>query len=273
MGDFMKNKLKHGIISLYEMYQSQNVSTLASSLSYYLTLTLVPCAIAVKSIADSFSSDVFGGVKYLFPEKVRGFFDFDGTKGEGGVIAVSVLVSVYYLIRTVRALKHHLDLICGKREKRSVVYSFLFSGGVALSFLALVFICGTGILLGKNITRLPFFSRKPVGMALPVLMTSSTAFLFLFGIYRFLPDRKPSTRDVLPGTLFSLFFWWVATVVFSFYLRSFPNRSLIYDSLTSVAALMLWLYVLSNIILIGACINLLFCDGRDSRAAEQSLLR
>ena len=263
----MRIKPKTDIIRLYKTYKERNVSTLSSSLSYYLTLTLVPGAIAVKSIANTFSDDLFFGIQYLFPEKVRAFFDFDNAKGEKGVIAVSSLLSLYYLVRTVMALKHHLDLIYGKRRSRGAVYYFFFSVFASLFFLALIFISGACILLGKNITRLPIFSRKPFDVLSPIMVAVAFAFSFLLSVFRFLPDKRQNTMAVLPGTLFSLFFWIVSAVLFSFYLRNFPSNSLIYDSLTSVAALMLWLYVLSNIILTGACINLLFYDEKDFREA------
>lgn len=263
----MKKTIKI-IQNVYKEYCKKNVATLSSSLAYYLTLTLVPSMIAVKSITASFSEETFDGLAVLVPEKLRGFFEHSSIKDEKEIVAVSVLLSLYSLVKSLKALKTHLDFIYGKSRPRNLLYSLAFSLFVSLWFLSLVFLCGVTVLFGENIKKLPPFLRKPLGIY-PTVLTHAFAFVFLLCVYRFLPDRKLSIKNLMPGTFFSLAMWGISTWFFSFYLNNFPNRSLVYDSLTSVAALMLWLYVLSSIVLTGACINLLFCDGKAFREAER----
>jgi len=261
----MKKTFTQNAMSVRRLYLEKRVSTLSSSLAYYLTMTLIPGTIVIKSITDTFSDEVFEGARLLFPKGLMGFFDYGSVEHERELVTTSALVSLYYLLRAVKSLKHHVDLIYGKKEKKSLAYSLTVSALVSFFFLCLVFICGALILLGANIIRLPLFLRKPALMSVSVSFCAALAFLFLVCVFKLLPDRR--VKSVAYGTLFSLVLWCVLTWAFSLYLKHFQGTMPVYGSLASVVALMLWLYALSNIILTGACVNLLFCGGKASREA------
>ena len=60
---------------------------------------------------------------------------------------------------------------------------------------------------------------------------------------------------ILPGAVFGSLVFTVVSGFFSWFISSSVKYSAIYGSLASVIILMLWLYILSNVILIGALIN------------------
>nr|WP_303620461.1 YhjD/YihY/BrkB family envelope integrity protein [Hungatella hathewayi] len=47
----------------------------------------------------------------------------------------------------------------------------------------------------------------------------------------------------MPGAVFSTLGWIAFSFTFSIYYNNFSNFSVMYDSLTAIALLMLWLYV------------------------------
>ena len=62
-------------------------------------------------------------------------------------------------------------------------------------------------------------------------------------------------RSQLPGTIFATAGWLVFSRVVSFYILHFWRLSYIYGSLTAVILIILWLYVIINLLFIGAGIN------------------
>lgn len=51
--------------------------------------------------------------------------------------------------------------------------------------------------------------------------------------------------------------WFVSTVLFGLYLRRFGNYDVIYSSMANAIALLVWLYLVSMVVLIGAEFNAL----------------
>lgn len=81
----------------------------------------------------------------------------------------------------------------------------------------------------------------------------------LFGllllIYTYVPGGRRTPRSQLPGTIFATAGWLIFSRVFSFYILHFWRLSYIYGSLTAVILIILWLYVIINLLFLGAGLN------------------
>ena len=64
-----------------------------------------------------------------------------------------------------------------------------------------------------------------------------------------------SWRASLPGATLATALWFVATLVFGFYVTRFANYSRVYGSLGAGIALMIWLYIIALCVLIGSEFN------------------
>jgi membrane protein len=73
-------------------------------------------------------------------------------------------------------------------------------------------------------------------------------------IYRVARPRGGSLRQVLPGALVATLLWWLADVLFGFYVRQVPY-SVVYGGLAAVIGLLIWMQVSSVIIFLGAAWN------------------
>jgi membrane protein len=60
---------------------------------------------------------------------------------------------------------------------------------------------------------------------------------------------------VLPGATLATGMWFIATTLFSWYLHGYADYSVIYGSLGVAIALLVWMYIISLIVLIGAEFN------------------
>ncbi len=88
----------------------------------------------------------------------------------------------------------------------------------------------------------------------PVLALIVTFFLCL--IYQHAPARpRPGMKWVIVGALFSTIVWLLASWGFSFYVSNFGNYGEIYGSVSAVVVMLLWLFITSFIVLLGAEIN------------------
>ena len=69
-----------------------------------------------------------------------------------------------------------------------------------------------------------------------------------------LPRTQPWHR-VLPGSMLATGLWIASTTIFGWYLRHYADYGVIYGSVGTAIALLIWLYIVSLVILIGAEFN------------------
>jgi len=74
-------------------------------------------------------------------------------------------------------------------------------------------------------------------------------------LYYFGPYRKQRWSRVWPGAILSTFLWLGATQGFAWYIRNITNYNVLYGSIGSGIALLVWMYVLSAIAILGCEFN------------------
>src|SRR5581483_206451 len=74
-------------------------------------------------------------------------------------------------------------------------------------------------------------------------------------IYHHAVPRTQRWHSVLPGATLATALWFPATVGFGYYVRHFAQYSLFYGSLAAAIVMLVWLYIISLIILLGAEFN------------------
>lgn len=82
-------------------------------------------------------------------------------------------------------------------------------------------------------------------------------------IYHLAIPRTQSWQRVLPGAVLATFLWFMATLGFGWYVTNYANYAVIYGSLAAVIALLVWLYIVSIVMLIGAEFNALVFPKRE----------
>lgn len=82
-------------------------------------------------------------------------------------------------------------------------------------------------------------------------------------IYHLAIPRTQSWRRVLPGAVLATVLWFGATLCFGWYVTNYANYAVIYGSLAAVIALLVWLYIVSIVVLVGAEFNALVFPKRE----------
>ncbi|HEV3189580.1 MAG TPA: YihY/virulence factor BrkB family protein [Polyangiaceae bacterium] len=110
---------------------------------------------------------------------------------------------------------------------------------------------------------------SPIVTLLAALSLSAAGTALLASFYRFAVERPPRRRRyVLPGTIAAVTSWLVVSWGFGTYVASTTDYALYYGSLAAVAVLLVWLYLTSLALIVGAEVNALF---EDDRAPQRSL--
>jgi membrane protein len=82
-----------------------------------------------------------------------------------------------------------------------------------------------------------------------------TTICVLAMIYQFGTPRRQAWKYVLPGACGAAIIWFLATLAFGFYLTRFADYSVVYGPLGAVVATLVWLYISTVSVLIGAEFN------------------
>ena len=91
-------------------------------------------------------------------------------------------------------------------------------------------------------------------VALRIVPWSMTLLIFLL-VYRFLPNCKTYWRYIWPGAVIAAVLFEVAKSLFVWYLNNIAIYDRVYGSLTSVMALLFWIYVSALVLILGAEIS------------------
>jgi membrane protein len=107
-------------------------------------------------------------------------------------------------------------------------------------------------------------SNQEIGLAILLLwqlgrwvISTLTSIAVISLLYHWgIPRTQPFSR-VLPGAVLATVAWFTATIGFGWYVTKYANYTAIYGSLGAAIALLVWTYIVSIVVLIGAEFNAL----------------
>lgn len=242
----------------------------SAGVAFYAMLALFPTLTAFLSlyglVADpasaeqqvaAFASALPGGAEELVTAQVEAI-----TAADPGALtlgaAISVLAALWTASSGMNGLMEALTLASGGTESRGFVRRRATALGLTLAAMlvvaaALVVIVVAPLALsaaglggaGEWLVRLV---RWPL-MAVVVIAA-------LAMVYRYGPDRRrPQWQWVSAGPLAAALLWVLGSLGFSFYVANFGAYNEAYGALGAVIVLLLWLFVSSFVVLLGAEIN------------------
>jgi membrane protein len=74
-------------------------------------------------------------------------------------------------------------------------------------------------------------------------------------IYTLTPNKRISSKSVNKGSLFTTVLWIVITFIYSFYVTNYASYNDYYGSASNILVLMLWIFIISEVFVIGMVIN------------------
>ena len=180
-------------------------------------------------------------------QKALGFAFFGG-----------LLVSLWSANAAVKALFDALNVVYGEKERRNFfklnALSLLFTAGMIL-FLVLALIGIVVVPAALNFLQLGGAGALIISLLRwPALL--AVVVLGLAVVYRYGPSREnPRWRWITWGSISAAILWLVVSMLFSWYAANFGNYNKTYGSLGAVAAFMVWTWLSSTVVLMGAELN------------------
>jgi membrane protein len=254
----------------YGEMQSDRLLSIAGGVAFFILLAIFPAITALVSAYGMFfnastitnnlsllSDIVPANVLSIVHEQAQRIAANSGRALSVGII-VGILVSLWSAMSGVKAMIDALNVIYEQQEGRnffklSLVALVFTLGGFATFLLAIAAVIVLPLVLapiglGSAAGTLTRFGRWPV---LLLVLLIGLAVLYRYGPHR----RAARWQWVSVGSVFAAVTWIVASYLFSWYLASFANYNATYGSLGAVVGLMMWLWISTIVVLLGAELN------------------
>ncbi len=152
---------------------------------------------------------------------------------------------------------YELPKTWGLVKERLIAFALVISAGIPLSFATVLVAFGSRIE-----TTILFHLGREFGFYILLMWTFIrwliailTSIVVIALIYHNAVPRTQPWHSVLPGSLLATAMWFAATLGFGWYLQRYADYSILYGSLGVGIALLVWMYMVSLVILIGAEFN------------------
>jgi membrane protein len=152
---------------------------------------------------------------------------------------------------------YQLPKTWGLVQERAIAISLVLMAGIPMTFSTILVAFGSRIE-----TRILFHIGHEFGPLILLLWGATrwaiaimTSIAVIQLIYHNAVPRTQPWHSVLPGAVLATAMWLISTALFGWYLQHYVDYSVIYGSLGVGIALLLWMYIISLVVLIGAEFN------------------
>jgi membrane protein len=246
-----------------------NASLVAGGLAMYALLAVFPALAAAVSFygllftpgdvakqLSAFSGVLPPGVWDIFNNELQ-----DVARRQGGSLTIAAVIAIVTALISARsgaaALMQATNIAYQERETRGLMHQILismaFTLGAIVSFIVMLLL-GVAVPLLFEAFTAPWIQNVVAVVRWTVLWAFAAA--GLSAIYRFAPAReKARWQWVTWGSVMAATLWLIGSVLFAEYVRLFGGYAKTYGALGGVVVLLLWFYLSSYFLVLGAEIN------------------
>lgn len=258
------------LVRTYEQINDDRLLAVAAGVVFYGLLALFPAITALVSSYALFAkpSTINDHLSMLSDVLPAGAFDIvkdqvgrvlaKGNLTLGTAFGASLLLAIWSANSGMKAIIDALNVVYNEKEKRgffklnAVSLAFTFGGLVAVlvaigAVVALPIVLST-IGLGSLTDTLFRIGRWPL---LILMMLFGLAVLYRYGPSR----RSPEWQWLSVGSVFATLTWLAGSAVLSYYLANYANYDATYGSLGAAIGLMIWMWMSTIVVLLGAELN------------------
>lgn len=260
-------RIKSFLKKIYQIIIRPEMKILPGHLAFFLVLSIFPIIALVGFICSAVNislDSVINTINNVLPSGiVEILVPFINGEGLNITIGVSMILgftlasngphSIIVTSNTLYGIKHSNYI--SRRIK-----AFLLTTLVVSLFIFTLIVLAFGNHIAHFILNLKIFAsvsniiyqiflllKWPIGL-LVVYITVKL-------IYTIAPDARIPSKYNTRGSIFTTVLWSLVTICYSYYVTNFNNYNIFYGSLTNIAILMLWVYILSYILVFGMAIN------------------
>ncbi len=263
---------------LWHKYREDHVQILVSSLAYYTFFSFFPMLLLVASILGTLFG--MGGEPARFSAQILAQLPFSSAyltnalqrimHARRSLGFVGSLLLLWSATAAFDILQQILNRIHRAPKMRPLWRRRLL--GILLALVLILFIPVSIGLAGlrpvlagalQNHAPLPSRLESAVMTASSMGFGALFSFSLFFTLYLFGPSASRRIRRIWPGALMAAILWEVSKLLFSVYVGSITTYQMLYGSVGSVIAVLLWLYLAGTLFALGAEVNFVLAARRD----------
>lgn len=187
-------------------------------------------------------------------DTIRGVSDVSGALTIVGLVGMAWSASAMF-----GAVRKSLNIAWNTDVRRPLVQQKLLDLGMVLGLGAMLGLSVAGTAALRTFRELSDDALGPLSTGtglfwsiLPFVLPAIFSFTVFLLLYRFVPNVETHFRDVLPGALLATVLFEALKNGYALYIASFNNFAGAYGALGGILLFLLWTYLSSSILLLGA---------------------
>ena len=261
-----RHRFLKGIYLMVRRYFDHHVGRDSAALTYYLLFALFPLLIFLSNLVGIMSVDISGflyEIRAFIPQEaieiIEQYFTYVSRDSSPRLLWFSLIFSIYFPYRAASSLLGSVRRAYGEhRPTQFLRYQFKLLLYTLSLILMVVLSIGLSVVGGRVLNYVSSLRFVIIGGIV----------FFLIAMMYGLAQESHRMNRIWPGAVFSLVMWLVLSFLFSYYVENIARYSVIYGTLGAVIVLLLWLYLASVMLIMGAEFNSVLMVLRKQHTAE-----
>lgn len=252
---------------LYKIINMKEMKILPGHLAYFLVMSIMPLITLVSIIATCFNISIVDITEFLFrflPVEVSNLIIPLFTNTDMNLNFILMIIGFFISSNGM----HSIILISNtlyKTEEENIVNLRIRAVLLTIILISLFFFILVVMAFGNMIIRFilsfeVFSSISEYIYQLFILLKYPLAFIIIYFFVKLLyiisPKKMVKSKYVTKGAIFTTIGWILITAIYSYYANNIAHYDLFYGNISNIVVLLIWIYIISNIFVIGIGINI-----------------
>jgi membrane protein len=249
----------------HDAFSIAKASAYSSILTFFPALLIVGSVLATWRKGAPFMREITYALSRILPTGANTALNFlrSAATRPFGLLLTASLITLWtasgVMVSWMEGFRRSYELpkVWGLIKERLIAFGLVIFALVPMTFATLLVAFGS-----KIEANILFYTAREFSPYILLMWTiirwiiaSLTSIAVIALIYHFAVPRTQPWHSVLPGASIATGLWFSATLLFGFYLRHYADYSIIYGSLGAAIALLVWMYMISLVVLVGAEFN------------------
>jgi len=267
----MSRFFRHLRIAFWRAFQ-HDAFAVAKAAAFSAILTFFPTILVLASIlslshsSELFVREIFRALGWILPAETSAAvtqYIIGARPGQTKFLVSTSLLTLWtasgVMVSWMEGFRkaYQMPKVWGIVKERLIAFLMVILAGVPMGFASFLVVSGNLIErwvmyhVGHEFT--PYILGLWTAVRWIIAILTSIAVVAL--VYHHGVPRTQPWHRVLPGAVVATMLWVCVTVLFGYYVRRFANYDVIYGSVGTAIALLIWLYLVSMVVLVGAEFN------------------
>lgn len=271
---------KDKVVRFIQMAQSNweraTVNQSAAEMAYFVLLSLFPILLVLANVIPLLpfeSSEVLSLVAEFVPQDIYSVIEpiIEGylESASGGAISIGLIAALWSASKVITTLRRVLDEVYGSVQTSNFIVGRILS---LLTMVAILLVMGSALFIFIFGEQILFFIQGTIGIEIPFIqeflllrwvVLVVILFLVFLIVYWFVPNHSLTFKYSYQGAVFATIGWLVLTQGFSIYVSLAGGDAVANATFGAFIVLMLFLYLSSMIILLGALLNAMIFEWKN----------